>query len=249
MERPQILLVPTATEVEWTIKPQLEEWAEVASFDLPGVGGEPKPDALSPEAIAERGIAEIERQGWRRCVVVGDEVGAAQAVRLAAMRPDLVAGLAIGHPALSFSREGDRPAFDGAVLEAFIQVARTDYRSYVRALAQATQHAYDEDFVQEYMRRVPEDLAADYMELLMVRSEDENLEPMLRSLDVPLLFVEHKGCLMWTRESFEDAVKAFPDARTASMQLKPSVNPEFAELLRDFCAKLPSPSVADASTD
>ena len=41
---------------------------------------------------------------------------------------------------------------------------------------------------------------------------------------------------MWTHEGYEAAVAAFPDAATASLDVKPSVNPEFAELLRDFCA-------------
>ena len=34
----RVLLVPTVTEVEWKIKPLLEEWADVASFDAPGSG-------------------------------------------------------------------------------------------------------------------------------------------------------------------------------------------------------------------
>ena len=41
MERPRLLLVPMLTEVEWVIRPLLEEWAEVASYDAPGVGDEP----------------------------------------------------------------------------------------------------------------------------------------------------------------------------------------------------------------
>jgi pimeloyl-ACP methyl ester carboxylesterase len=238
MERPRLLLVPTATEIEWKIKPLLEEWAEVASFDVPGVGNEPQADELSQDVVVARGIAEIERHGWPRCVVVGDEVGAVQAARLGAARPDLIAGLALGHATLSFRREGERPALNPDVLDALVQVARTDYRSYVRALAQSTQYAYDEDFVQSYMDRVPQNVSQEYIELLLVEAGDENLEPLLRSLDVPMLLVEHRGCLMWTREGFEDAAAAFPQAQTASMELKPSVNPEFAGLLREFCEGL-----------
>src|SRR5437899_4376557 len=57
MARPRILLVPNLTELEWLIKPQLEEWAEVASFDAPGVGAEPRPDTLNREAIIRRALA------------------------------------------------------------------------------------------------------------------------------------------------------------------------------------------------
>lgn len=239
MARPRILLVPTTTEIEWSTRPLIEEWADVASFDIPGIGTEPPPQGeLTPEAIAERGVAEIESKGWDRCVVVGDEAGAPQAARVAALRPDLVAGIALGHATLTFSRSGERPAVNGEVSEVLARLARTDYHSFVHALTQGTQGAYTEEFLQEYMRRVPADLAATYVEMLFLRTETEHLEPFLRPLEVPLLFVEHAGCVMWNREGFEDAVAAFPDAATASVEVKPSVSPEFAEVLRDFAEPL-----------
>jgi pimeloyl-ACP methyl ester carboxylesterase len=236
--RPRLLLVPTATEVEWKIRPLLEEWADVASYDAPGVATEPEPKELTPETIAARGIREVESRGWDRCVIVGDEVGSASAVRVAAMRPELVQGLALGHATLSFSRTEPRPALNAQVAEGLAQVARTDYRSYVRALSQATQGAYDEEFVQEYVKRVPQELSTRYIDMLLLRAETEDLGSILRSAGVPLLLVEHRDCLMWTREGFEDAAAAFPEAMTASMELKPSVNPGFAELLREFCERI-----------
>jgi pimeloyl-ACP methyl ester carboxylesterase len=234
MARPRLLLVPTATEVEWRIKPLLEVWADVASYNAPGVGGEPEPPELGPEVIAARGVEEIEKRGWDRCVVVGDEVGAASAAHVAGQAPERTAGLALGHAALSFARTGPRPPINAQVSEGLAQVARTDYRSFVRALSQATQGAYDEVFVQEYMQRVPQEYSSRWIDDLLLRSESEDLEPILRSLDAPLLLVEHRGCLMWTREGYEDAIAAFPTATTVSMEVKPSVNPEFAELLREF---------------
>lgn len=245
MARPRILLVPTLTEVEWRIKPLLEEWAEVASYDAPGVGDEPAGE-LSQQAIVDRGVAEIERRNWDRCVVVGDEAGAPQAVRVAAARPENVAALALGHAALSFETDGSRAPINGEVTAALAKVARTDYRSYVRALTQVTQQAYDDEFAELYMSRVPQEVAETYIEVLLGRRSAERVEPSLRALGLPLLLVEHKGCLMWTREGFEDAERAFPDADTASVELKPSVNPEFAKLLKDFCAKLPAPPRASA---
>jgi hypothetical protein len=35
LTRPRLLLVPLITELEWVIRPRLEEWAEVATFDVP----------------------------------------------------------------------------------------------------------------------------------------------------------------------------------------------------------------------
>ena len=53
-----------------------------------------------------------------------------------------------------------------------------------------------------------------------------------------MLLAQHKGCLMFTDEGFEDAVAAFPDADGPSCAEKPSTSPEFAQLLREFCTSL-----------
>jgi pimeloyl-ACP methyl ester carboxylesterase len=233
--RPRLLLMPTVSEVEWRIRPQLEEWAEVASFDAPGIGDEPAADSFGAGAIVERGLAELDARGWDRVVVVGDEIGAAQAIRLAGRRPEAVEAIALGHPALSLRSEGDRSPLNGDVVNALVQLARTDFRSYVRALSQLTQNAYDEELAQLYLDRVDRETVEAYLPAMFGPESEEDLEPVLRSLDVPMLLVEHEGCLMWTRPGYEDATAAFPQARTASMELKPSVNPEFAELLREFC--------------
>ena len=101
MGRPRLLLVPSLTELEWTIKPLLEEWAEVASYDAPGVGSEPSAEGLRLEATAGRGLEELDHRGWDRCVVVGDEFGSLVAVLLARAREDAVIGLALGHATAS----------------------------------------------------------------------------------------------------------------------------------------------------
>jgi pimeloyl-ACP methyl ester carboxylesterase len=246
MSRPRILLVPTLTELEWTIKPLLQEWAEVASFDAPGVGDEPPADDATPGAVINRALAEIERREWDRCVVVGDEFGVPQAVRVAAARPDAVEALALGHATVSFRTEGRRPHLNGDVLEALTRMIQTDFRSYVRALSQVTQHAYDDEFAERYMERVPQEMAVAYEGALLSLEPAEGLEDILHSLDIPMLLVEHKGCLLWQREGFQDVVSAFPGASTASMTLKPSVSPEFAALLREFCASLAERSPAGA---
>src|SRR5206468_4692610 len=76
MSRPRLLLVPLLTELEWDpIRPQLEEWAEVASFDVPGVGEEPAAPTLDRETMVQRGLVELERRGWDRCVVAADGMG------------------------------------------------------------------------------------------------------------------------------------------------------------------------------
>ena len=241
MPRPRILLAPSLCELEWRIRPELEKWAEVASYDAPGVGAEAA-TTFDQEAIVERGVEELERLGWESCVLVGDEFGCLTAALIADARPEAVKALALGHPTLSLSSTGDRAPLNAEMLEAFMRVARTDYGSHVRTLSQITQGAYDDDFADAYRSRVPADIAVAYMDAPLAADAEEPLETVLRRLEVPMLFVEHKGCLLFTREGFEDAAAAFPRARTAVMDVKPSANPEFSELLREFCSNLPAPA-------
>jgi hypothetical protein len=47
--------------------------------------------------------------------------------------------------------------------------------------------------------------------------------------------VKHDGCLVFTEEGYEDAVRALPEARRTSVGRSPSASDEFATALRDFC--------------
>ena len=240
MPRPRILLVPHLSELDWRIKPLLEEWAQVASFDAPGVGDEPPPDAFTTEAVIERGVAELDRLEWDRCVVVGDELGADIAVHLAAAVPGRLDALALGHACVRFRRQGERPTISPEVMAAMVQMARIDYRSYARMLIHFSRGAYDDELVDRYIERVPGSVATAYLEAFLERQVDEDFAPALRRLGVPLLLAEHRGCLLFTREGYEEAVAAFPKAARASFDLKPSASPEFAETLRSFCHELPA---------
>jgi pimeloyl-ACP methyl ester carboxylesterase len=138
-ERPKLLLVPQLTEVEWLIQPLLEEWAEVASYDVPGVGGEPPVDDFGPEAVAARGLAELDRRGWQRCVLVVDEFGAPAAAVLASRRPEAIQAVAFGHARLSNAMEGDAPALNAEVFAACASLVRHDTKTFVRQLFKLTQ--------------------------------------------------------------------------------------------------------------
>jgi pimeloyl-ACP methyl ester carboxylesterase len=234
MSRPRILLVPSISELEWTIKPQLEEWAEVASYDAPGAGDEPPPERFDQAAVVERGLDELDRRDWETCFVAGDEVGATTAVKLAHARPEAVEGLALGHACLSLRTTGQRPPVNPETSGALLQLVRLEFRMYARHLTQVTQGAYQEELADRYIERVPHEVAIAYLSNALAEGMPD-VEQELRALDLPLLLVEHEGCLMWTPEGFQDVVAALPHARTASMTVKPSTNPQFSELLRAFC--------------
>jgi hypothetical protein len=86
LTRPRLLLVPLITELEWVIRPRLEEWAEVATFDLPGVGDEPAVEPLDRQAVIDRALAELDRRGWDSYVLVCDGSALPTGVRVAHAR-------------------------------------------------------------------------------------------------------------------------------------------------------------------
>jgi pimeloyl-ACP methyl ester carboxylesterase len=241
VSRPRILLCPQFTEVEWTIAPQVAEWAEVATFDAPGVGDEPMPSGdpkdFDRELVVERALQELDKLGWDSYFVVGDAWGTATAVRVAAARPAPVLGLALGHACLSYEQEGRRPAVNKEVTAAMTQLIRSDYDSFVRyGMTQFTQGGFDEETSGRMVDRFPPmELASQVWEANTARPEP--VAGLLSQLDVPLLLVKHDGCLVFTEEGYEDAVRALPEAHRTSVGRAPSASDEFATALRDFCER------------
>ena len=239
MERPRLLLVPQVCALDWQIAPRLAEWAEVASYDPPGVGDEPAAGEVDREVIARRGLDELDRLGWERCVLVADEFGVPTALLLARLRPTAVAGVALGHACLTHDTEGERPAVSGGVLGVLVEIAQVDQRTWARHMTQVTQGAYDDDLVERYLERVPRDVGARLAQLSHLN--DPSMRATLDELaasDVPMLFAKHEGCMMFTPEGYADAIAAFPNAHTISTPEKPSASPAFAKALREFCARV-----------
>jgi pimeloyl-ACP methyl ester carboxylesterase len=244
--RSQILLVPSWTEVQWAIKPRLEEWADVASYDPPGVGGEPPAEGRLPEAIVARGAAEIERRGWTSCIVAGDDFGSVFATLVAAAQRPRVAGLALGHACLQYRLTGPRPTMHEEIMNVGRRLLDVDFRAFIRqdvgvwdSRADYSADSADE-LVQEMVNRVPREIAVRLMEELETGIEDAgaSLEPFLRELDLPLLLCQHKDCVVFTAHGFEDFVEAFPDAPTVATPESPCLSEDFADALREFAESL-----------
>jgi pimeloyl-ACP methyl ester carboxylesterase len=239
--QPRILLVPSLTELEWLIKPELEEWAEVASFDAPGVGDEPRPERLDRDAIIHRALVELERRGWDACFIAGDSWGNATAVRVANRWDGKVLGMALGHARLSDRADGERPPVNRVVWDAMGQLLQTDYSAFIRyGLTQLTQGSIGDELAKRMLERIPMDIAQTAFETIL--SDEGGIHDSLSQLHAPLLFAQHEGCLSATEEGFADAVAAFPDARTVSVTDAPTVSSEFGDALRSFCLEVASPS-------
>jgi hypothetical protein len=229
------LLVPEFTEVQWTIKPELQEWAEVRSYDPPGVGKEPLPDEISRDTVVQRGLKELDEASWDRFFIVADGWAIATAVRIAESRREQVAGVALGHAALSQRTEGERAPMNREVFAAMSQLIKNDVRSFIRyGIAQATKGSIDTEVAEQIVSRMP----ADYMvQGWAAFTADDPFGDALTRLGCPLLLAKHEGCLMSTDEGFEDAAAALPDAETLAVTDAPSTSSEFAEALRRFAEK------------
>ncbi len=88
-----------------SVASSLAEGYRVVSVDWPGYGASPAPSpecfegALSYAAVLIDVLSELsDRRGWAPFVLVGNSVGGYAALRAAAARPDLVAGLVLIAP-------------------------------------------------------------------------------------------------------------------------------------------------------
>jgi len=246
VERPQLLLVPSWTEVQWAIKPQLAEWADVASYDPPGVGEEPRAEGSLPEAIIERGVAEIERREWTECIVVGDDFGSVFATLIAAAQRPRVIGLALGHACLAHRLGGERPTMNAEIVNMSRRLVDIDFRAFIRQDVGIWDprpgHSVEsaDELVDAMTSRVPREHAIRLLEELEagIAERGGSLEPFLRELDLPLLLAKHEDCIVFTPHGFDDAVAAFPDARTVATHASPCLSGDFADALREFAESL-----------
>ena len=234
MDKPRLLLIPGYSALEWVIRPLLDDWAEVAAFDAPGIGDEPPVEVYDSAVVAERAAAEVDRLGWDRCVVAADEYSIGPALMFASRHRERVQGLALGHACLNFSPAAEPPSVNAEVRSAFTAVAELDDRTFIRHLTQLTQGFYGEELADRMLERIPTGVAQAYVRENM-GDEGEWVEGALRDLGKPMLLAEHHPCLLFTREGYEAAASAFPDSMQVTCREKPSVSPAFADALREFC--------------
>jgi pimeloyl-ACP methyl ester carboxylesterase len=231
MARPRLFLVPQWTDVEWTIRPLLEEWAEVASYE-PAYAIEGA--RVSRARLVDAGLEQLERLGWDRFFVVGDTFGTATAARIARERREDVQGIAVGHASPSWDMEGERAPINRELWAAMSQLISQDATSFVRyGITQLTQGGYDDEVARRMVESVPTGQMQEAWDI--IRDEHEPIGELLGEVDRPLLLAKHNGCLMFTDAGFEDICAAFPSAHTVQVERPPSADEDFARALREFC--------------
>ena len=241
-QRPRLLLVPSISELEWRrILPLLEEWAEVVTYDIPGLSEAEPSQPLDAEFFVAGGLHELEARDWTEAIIVGDQFGAALAVLVAEAWDGAVRGLALGHACLTYTREGPRPAISAIAADFQLQLTRLGRAQADQMFLQGVEMTYGENVAAGIRARLSPSFTQEYAQLLLDNQEID-LEPRLRQLGVPLFLAQHKECGLWMPEGFEDAVTAFPDARTLVTEENPGSSPEFAAELREFAAAVWRPA-------
>ena len=144
MARPRLLLVPGLSELEWQqVVPQLESWAEVLSFDPPGVGG--TPGEFGRPATTAYALDLLDRRGWDEFALAADGWQTGYAIGILEARRSSLTAVALGHAALSNRMTGERPPMNGAVYRAFLGLMETDHDAFTKyGIAQLTQEGFDE---------------------------------------------------------------------------------------------------------
>jgi hypothetical protein len=208
-------------------------WSRVESFDGPGAGSRRDEPAGGVEHMAAAASARLDELGWESCAVVCDSHAQAAAIELA-LTDDRVRGVGISHAAARYSIDGDRAALSPGVHAAAGQLLDSDLRSFARALTQLTQGAIDEHWADRLVEEVPRETMRTGLGQLVGRE----LVSRLAGWEGELLLGLHDGCLMWTREGFDDAASAVPDARTVECDTVPLAHPRFADAIRELCARV-----------
>lgn len=232
--RARILYVPIFAAFEARqLADATGDWADVESFDAPGCGTRRGEPVGGVEEIATAGAARLDELGWESCVVACDSHAQAAGAELARRDPR-VKGLGMGHAALRYEVDGQRPSLSPAVHSAAAQLLDSDYRSFAHAITQMTQGAFGEDWIEPFLEQVPPEAARERLGAL----PGEELASRLRGEDVGLVLARHVDCVMWLPEGFEDAMRELPDATPVDCATMPLADPAFHEALRELCARV-----------
>jgi hypothetical protein len=188
--------------------------------------------------VVDAALARLDAVGWDRCCLVADSHGQAAAIEVALAQPERFTALCISHAAANYQLGGDRPAMTPAVHDAALRLLETDYRSFARAITQLTLGLADDEWVERWTAEVPQHVAQSILGDLSERQPD--LVSRLADWSSPIVLGQHKGCVMWTTEAFEDACAAVPSARVVRCDGIPVMEAPFLEAVRQVAAEVAS---------
>ena len=232
--RARILFMPIFASFEaGPFKAFVSDWADVESFDQPGTGARRDDPPRGIAGVVAAGAERLDELGWDACVAVCDSHGQAAGSELA-VRDARIKGLAVGHAALRYEPSGDGATLTPGVHAAARQLHDTDYRAFARAITQLTQGILDDAWADAFLENVPAEASSKLLNELI----GQQLVSRLRREDLALLLAQHRGCMMWTAEGYEEAAAAFPAATAVGCETVPLADPAFHDALRELCARV-----------
>jgi hypothetical protein len=231
VSKPRLLYVPVSAGREADAVAALADWADVASFDAPGVGANRDLELRGVAGVVDAGRARLDELGWDACGIVCDSHAQAAGIGLALAEPERVTGIFIGHAASRYTVRGPRPALNPSVRDVAQRLLETDYRAFARAVTQMTRGLLDEAQVDAWVAEVPHPVARDIFAELM--QEEPELVSRLAGSDLAIVLGRHKDCVIWAPEAFADACADVPDATTVSCaSCYATQDPAFLEAVR-----------------
>lgn len=174
------------------LRPLIAASRRVVALELPGHGRSRLLDGETPAGIAECGEAlrDAVRDLGERCVLVGNSLGGALSLGIAAELPELVAGVVglnpAGAPLVGSDLEVVLRAFSGGSARAALETNRLLYSRaplatwfFARDLARHWSSPAVQRFVEELRGELPElDLSAVEQPVLILWGEDDGLLPV-----------------------------------------------------------------------
>ena len=196
------------------------DWADVASFDVPA------------EGAVDAAHARLDELGWDECSLVVDGYAQGLGAEIALRHADRFRAVAVGHAAMRYSAQPPRPALHPDVIDAASRLLEADYMAFWRAVTQVTQGGMPDAWVERWAASVPVERAKAVF--LGITETEPLASERLAEFDGTLLIAEHRDCVLWTAEGFEDAVAGLPHAQVIRCSEIPVFDAAFGEALREL---------------
>jgi pimeloyl-ACP methyl ester carboxylesterase len=224
---PAVVLVHGLASSMYTwadVIPALAKDHDVVAVDLPGFGGSDIPDDLSPSVYPDTVLALMDRLGISRATLIGNSLGGAVAVVLAARHPERVRRLVLIDSAGFNLDPSRRPLIlrllgfgpVAAALDA-LPVRRSVVTAALRQVFYDRAHVTPEK-VEEYLAPLARPGATEAIRSLLARQAAFGLPALVREVRVPTMIVWGRNDRWIPAADADRFASAIPAARKVVLE-------------------------------
>lgn len=226
---------------------RLGQGRRLIRYDMRGTGlSQRNVDDLSFDACTRDIDAVVSALDLRRFTMLGAAVGGARAIEYAAFHPDRVSALILYE---TFPRLLD--AFPRQVLDAFVQLARADWRLATRTFVDAGVRRQNEQEGLRWAEMLESSITGETLARLMETQAELDVSELLPSIQCPTLVCHSRNDPLWPLEFGMRMAEAIPDARFAPLEGDsggPFTEPESAlEAMEAFLSEVQPAATAVAT--